>query len=72
MWHFVHISTLKKNVRRTKAYPLHPQGNFNARRERIDLASKKSHIFKKKSFGSQEKAIPAALLRVRQSPHSQP
>lgn len=47
MWHFVHISTLKKNARRTKAHPPQTQGNFNARRKRIDLPSEKSHIFKK-------------------------
>ena len=36
-----------KNARRTKAYPPQTQGNFNARRKRIDLPSEKSHIFKK-------------------------
>lgn len=47
MWHFVHISTLKKNAASTKAYPPQLQRNFNACRERIDLPSEKSHIFKK-------------------------
>lgn len=72
MWHFVHISTLKKTARRTKPHPPQTQGILMRAEKESICPPKKSHIFKKKSFGSQEKALPPALLRVRQPPRSQP
>ena len=81
MWRFVHISTLKKNAGSTKAYPPQTQGNFNARRERIDLPSKKSHTFKKNHsvrkrkhsdcpFACQTATAFSALMSLLYRPHA--
>lgn len=71
MWHFVHISTLKKMTGEPKPIRRKPKG-ISMRAEKESICPPKKVISSKKSFGSQEEAFPIALLRVRQPPRSQP
>ena len=71
MWYFVYISTLKKSQEHQNLSAANPR-EFQCMRRKNRSALRKKSYLQKKSFGSQKTALPTAILRARQPPHSQP
>ena len=74
MWHFVHISTLKKTPRAPKPIRRNSKG-ISMRAEKESICPPRKVISSKKSFGSQEKALPtapalSALMSLLYRPHA--